>query len=58
MALLLSHLRNLSIKPEDFDKLAMNALSAITLEIESDHKRTCYYFVSTICLWYNTVKVL
>ena len=26
-----------SFKPEDFDKLAINALSAITLEIESDH---------------------
>jgi len=27
-----------TFKAEDFDKLAINALSAITLDIESDHK--------------------
>jgi hypothetical protein len=47
-----------TFKAEDFDKLAINALSAITPDIESDHKRTCYDFVSTIRLWYKTVDYL
>ena len=47
-----------TFKVEDFDKLAINALSAITPDIESDHKRTCYDFVSTIRLWYKTVDYL
>ncbi len=47
-----------TFKAEDFDKLAINALSAITPDIESDHKRTCYDFVSTIGLWYKTVDYL
>jgi len=38
--------------------LAINALSAITPDIESNHKQTCYNFVSTICLWYKTVDYL
>ena len=32
-----------SFKKEAFDKLAINALSAITPEIESDHKHTCVF---------------
>jgi hypothetical protein len=28
---------------------------AITPEIKSDHKQTCYNLVSTIRLWYKTV---
>ncbi len=47
-----------TFKAEDFDKLAINALSAITPDIESDHKHTCYDFVSTIRLWYETVDYL
>ncbi len=47
-----------TFKAEDFDKLSINALSGITPDIESDHKRTCYDFVSTICLWYKTVDYL
>jgi hypothetical protein len=47
-----------TFKAEDFDKLAINALSAITPDIESNHKRTCYDFVSTIRLWYKTVDYL
>jgi hypothetical protein len=47
-----------TFKAEDFDKLAINALSAITPDIESDHQQTCYDFVSTICLWYKTVDYL
>jgi hypothetical protein len=47
-----------TFKAEDFNKLAINAISAITPDIESNHKRTCYDFVSTICLWYKTVDYL
>jgi len=47
-----------TFKAEDFNKLAINALSAITPDIESNHKQTCYNFVSTICLWYKTVDYL
>jgi hypothetical protein len=47
-----------TFKAEDFDKLAINPLSAITPDIESDHKQTCYNFVSTIHLWYKTVDYL
>jgi hypothetical protein len=47
-----------TFKAKYFDKLAINALYAITPDIESDHKRTCYDFVSTIRLWYKTVDYL
>jgi hypothetical protein len=47
-----------TFKPEDFNKLAINALSAITRDIESDHKRTRHNFVSTFFLWFKTVNYL
>jgi hypothetical protein len=47
-----------TFKPEDFNKLAIKALSAITPDIESDHKRTCHDFVLTIRLWFKTVNYL
>ncbi len=47
-----------TFKAHGFDNLAINTLSAITLDIESDHKQTCYDFISTICLWYKTVNFL
>ncbi len=47
-----------TFKAEDFDKLAINALYAITPDIESNHKQTCYDFISTIRLWYKTVDYL
>jgi hypothetical protein len=47
-----------TFKAKDFNNLAINALSAITPDIKSNHKGTCYNFVSTICLWYKTVDYL
>jgi len=47
-----------TFKALGFDNLAINTLSAITLDIESDHKQTCYDFISTICLWYKTVNFM
>jgi hypothetical protein len=47
-----------TFKAEDFNKLAIIALSAITPDIKSNHKRTCYDFISTIRLWYKTVDYL
>jgi hypothetical protein len=47
-----------TFKAKDFDKLAINALSAITPDIESNQKQTCYNFISTIRLWYKTVDYL
>jgi hypothetical protein len=47
-----------TFKLEDFDNLAIEALSTNSPEIENNPECKCYDFLPIISLWYKTVNTL